>query len=406
MTTTMDPTVHAAASMAAGTQLPAPAGDQSVNSTGRSAGAATDQKPRPVADDAWLNGAGEPPADDQGDAGPRGQRAAIRPPARPRYQLRTRKPRTGCVWPLILLTGGEFSGKTTAVGIAAESGRFGRVWVLPFGEDPDQIAEYAPDAEIVEHDGSLYEFAAAVDQIAAQVNAEPLVDGKPQLVFIDSGSVLWDLFSAIAEARARKTDEAAADLMRNPYASVNIGPLNWSAVNKMWQRIIRQLKSMNAVVVMTARGKDGVVIDGRGQIDNQAAKRGDKTYRVAVQSETPYEAHAFVKLDRIDPPQILGVRVGKHGLRPGIDEPIICDGKTRQRNGRAVTYPPFSLEWLIFDLMKFNPAGARTAVIVDPNPTLEGAGGEAAPVIPTPPVGAHEAPGQSNPTETVPAAGR
>lgn len=356
-----------------------------------------------IADPDWLGGADEPDAD-PGAAGHRGQRAAIRPPTRPGYTLRTRKPKTGQVWPFILLTGGEFSGKTTAGGVAAESGRFGRTWVLPFGEDPDQIAEYDPEAVIVEHDGSLYEFASAVDQVAAAVNAEPLIDGKPHLVLVDSGSVLWDLLSAIAEARARKTDEAAADLMRNPYASVNIGPLNWSAVNKMWLRIIRQFKSMQAVVVMTARGKDGVVIDGRGQIDNQAARRGDKTYRVAVQSETPYEAHAFVKLDRVEPPAILGVRVGKRGLRPGIDDPIVCDGKPRIRNGREMTYPPFTLEWLVFDLMKFDPAGARTAAIVDPKPDLDAGGQTPAPDAAAP--GADEAPGQQHPTETQPTGSR
>jgi hypothetical protein len=361
---------------------------------------------RPVADESWLNGA-EPPADDPGAGGRGRQREAIRPPARPTYKLRTRAPRTGCVWPFILLAGGEFSGKTTAVGIAAECGRFGRTWVLPFGEDPDQIAEYDPAAVIVEHDGSLYEFAAAVDQVAAEINAAPLVDGKPQLVLIDSGSVLWDLFSLIAEARARKTDEAAAELMRNPYASVNIGPLNWSAVNKMWLRIIRQLKAMQAVVVMTARGKDGVIIDARGQIDNVAARRGEKTFRVAVQSETPFEAHAFVKLDREDPPMVLGARVGKHGLRPGIDEPLICDGKPRQRNGKSVTYPAFSIEWLVFDLLRFDPAGARVAQITDPRPALDaGAGGEGPAQLPPPPAGADEAPGQRAPAETTPAATR
>jgi hypothetical protein len=385
VTSTVDPTAVAAASMAAGRQLSAPNG-------------------RPIADDAWMAGAQEPPADDR-PAGPRGQRPAVRPPARESYKLRTRKPKAGCVWPFILLTGGEFSGKTTAAALAAESGRFGRTWVLPFGEDPDQIAEYAPDAEIVEHDGSLYEFAAAVEQIAARVNAEPLVDGKPQLVLVDSGTALWDLFSQIAEARARRTDEAAADLMRNPYASVNIGPLNWSAVNKMWLRLIRQFKSMQAVVVMTARGKDGVIIDGRGQIDNQAARRGDKTYRVQVQSETPYEAHAFVKLDRDDPPVVIGARVGRHGLRPGIDEPIICDGKPRIRNGKEMTFPPFSLEWLVFGLLRFDPTGARTAAIVDPKPDLDAAAGEHPAAAPTVP-GADEAPGQPAPAEVTPAGGR
>ncbi|GLY08317.1 hypothetical protein [Actinoplanes sp. NBRC 101535] len=366
---------------------------------------------RPVADDAWLSGAQEPPADTDGraqrggQAGPRGQRAAVRPPARDSYKLRTRAPKAGCVWPLILLTGSEFSGKTTAVGIAAASGRFGRTWVLPFGEDPDQIAEYDPQARIVEHDGSPYEFTAAVEQIAAEINAQPLVDGKPQLVLVDSGSVLWDLFSAIAEARARREDSTAADLMRNPYASVNIGPLNWSAVNKMWLRIIRQLKSMQAVVVMTARGKDGVIVNAQGQIDNMAARRGEKTYRVAVQSETPYEAHAFVRLDREIPPAVLGVRVGRRGLRPGIDDPIICDGKPRMRNGKEMTFPPFSIEWLVFDLMRFDPAGARTAAVTDPKPDLDTAPDGQPPVTPGIP-SADEAPGQSPPAETVPTAGR
>jgi hypothetical protein len=379
----------------------APAAERAINGTAAPAAAPA----RPVADEAWLAGGSEPPTDDQGDAGGRRrQHEAIRP-QRASYQLRTRPPRTGSVWPLILLAGGEFSGKTTAVGIAAASGKFGRTWVLPFGEDPDQIAEYDPDAVIVEHDGTLYEFAAAVAQMAAAINAEPLVDGKPQLVMVDSGSVLWDLFALIAEARARKSDEAAADLLRNPYASVNIGPLNWSAVNKMWLRLITELKNMQAVVVITCRGKDGVVIGANGQIDNVAARRGEKTFRPAIQSETPYAAHAYVKLDRDEPPVVLGARVGKHGLRPGIDEPLVCDGKPRRRNGKEVTYPPFSLEWLVFDLLRFDPTGARTAAITSPRPALDAAAGEASPAIPTPIPGADEAPGQQHPAETVPATG-
>lgn len=360
---------------------------------------------RPIADDSWLAGAAAP--DDQGQP-QGGQRRAARPPTRsdaPRYELRTRKPRGGQAWPFILLTGGEFAGKTTQVGLLAASGRFARTWVLPFGEDPDQYHEYDADAEVVEHDGTLYEFAAALEQIAAQVNAQPLIDGKPQLVVIDSGSPLWDLCSQIAEARARKSDEATADLMRNPYATVNIGPLNWAAVNKMWTRMIRTMKTMQAVVVMTSRAKDGVVIDAGGNIDRFAAKRGEKTYRVAVQSETPYEATAFVKLDRIDPPQVLGARVGRHGLRPGLDEPMVCDGKPRKRNGREMTFPEFSLEWLLFTLLKFDPAAAYTPQVVDPNPTSDDQPTAAAAAEPGPMV-ADETPGAAPAAEVQPAAHR
>lgn len=354
---------------------------------------------RQLADESWLNGMHEPGP----DAGPvRGQRAAVRPPARPAYKLKTRKPRGGTVWPLILLAGGDFSGKTTAVGIAAESGRFGRTWVLPFGEDADQIFDYDPDAMVVEHDGSLYEFVAAVEQVAEAINDQPLIDGKPQLVMVDSASILWDLISQIAEAKARKTDEAVADLMRNPYAQVNVGPLLWSDAGKTWARIIRMLKNMQAVVVMTARGKDGVVIDERGHVDAGAARAGRKVFRPAVQAETPYATHAYVKLDRDDPPQILGARVGKYGLRPGIDEPIICDGKKRQRGGRDVAYPPFSLEWLVFDLLRFNPGDARTAAITVPQPATDAAPAPAAPAL----EGADESPGQQLPAETLPATTR
>lgn len=362
----------------------------------------------PPAEDLWAAplvepGIGPAVGTGSGNGGGR-QRAAARPAARvdrPAYKLTTRKPRRGQAWPFVLLAGGEFSGKTTAAARFASSGRFGRSWLLPFGEDPDLYADLAPDIDVANHDGSLFEFAAALDAIEAEVNAKPLVDGKPQLVVIDSGSILWDLFTLIAEGRARKSDEAKADLMRNPYSTVNIGPLNWSAVGRMWHRIIRQLRTMQAVTVMTARGKDGIVVNGQGKIDEGAAKRGEKTFRVEVQSETPYAASAFVRLDRALPPQVLGIRMGSRGLRPGIDEPIICDGKPRRRGERMIAYPEFNLEWLIFDLMRFDPATAYSPTIVDPDAGEESPDQAPVPAFLLPP-GADEAPGQAAPAEVTP----
>lgn len=318
----------------------------------------------PVPDDPWATEptipddpeADGPPPPDDGDGPRRGaQRAAN---ARPPYKLRVRKAIVGMDWPYGLLAGGEFSGKSMELAKLAASGRFSRCWRLAIGENPDEYHEIA-DWDIVEHDGTAYEITCAVEQIDAAVRAQPLIDGKPQLVAVDSGSQLWTLLAEIAERRACKSDEARDALLRNPNADVQIGALQWNAVTKMWRHIENLLRKMPAVVVMTARAKDNVAI-----INGKPDSRAPRVFKPAIQNEAPYATTLYVRLDRELAPQVLGARMANGGVRPGIDEPIIFDGR---QHGKRPAQPEFSLEHLIFNVMKFDPAKARTSGLVLPN---------------------------------------
>lgn len=322
-------------------------------------------------DDPWAT---EPPvpADPEADAPPPPDDEAGRPGQQQRrpqqrerathsrapYKLTTRKAVSGADWPYVLLAGGEFSGKTRAVCELAASGRFGRCWRLAIGENPDEYNEVA-DWDIVNHDGTMYEITAAIEQIDAEVRRQPLIDGKPQLVFVDSGSQLWELCSAIAERRACKTDEALEAFRRNPNADVQIGSLIWNAVTKMWRHIENLLRKMPAVVVMTARAKDNVAI-----VNGRPDSNLPKVFRPAIQNEGPYATTLYVRLDREMAPRVLGARMTYGGVIPGTDEPIIFDGKA---HGNRKPMPPFSLEHLIFGVMRFDPANARTSGLVLPN---------------------------------------
>lgn len=350
-------------------------------------------------DDPWADTdlAEQPPGQPRGDQAEPDQRTAPRRTGRAPYVLTRRKPRAGQTWPYIMIAGGEFSGKSYAVAELAATGKFGQVDLLAIGENPEQYQEIA-DYDIVTHDGSYYQIAAAVDQLHAEADREPLVDGKPRLLWIDSGSKLWELISDIAELRACKSDEAREALMRNPYATVNIGPLGWTKADKMWRRITTKLITMKAVVVMTARAKDNVAISKAGQPDNTKPK----VFKPAVQSQAPYETSMYVRVDREQPPTILGARLPRGGVRPGVDRSLVFDGQPRELDGgkTAPPLPPFSLDYLLFGVLRFDPLKAIAAQIVDPNAPADADEPVSAPPAPagaTEPAGAGPSPGDVAP---------
>jgi hypothetical protein len=331
-----------------------------------------------------------PPPDDAepqrgGQRRPQQQRGERPTHARQPYKLRTRKAVAGMDWPYVLLAGGEFSGKSYELAKLAGSGRFCRAWRIAIGENPEEYHEIA-DWDIVEHDGSVYEITSALQQIDAAVRVQPMIDGKPHLVVFDSGSQFWTMLSKIAEARSFKSDEAREALLRNPNATVRVEQQYWNAVNSMWQTVENLLRRMPAVCVMTARAKEVVqVINGRP--DNDRPKK----FKPAIQVEGPYATTLYVRLDREAVPQVMGARMTKGGIRPGIDDPITFDG--RPHNGRPALSPElFSLEHLIFNVMKFDPANARPSTLVTPN-TADPAEQQVA--VPRPaPAGASEVAGQ------------
>jgi hypothetical protein len=92
---------------------------------------------------------------------------------------------------------------------------------------------------------------------------------------------------------------------------------------------------------VTARGKDVGAVDDSGQ-----PIQGRKDYKVEGQKMLAFDVSAWVRLSREEPPKVIGVRSVHAGVRPGIDRPV--------------TAPNFTLEWLIFDVLKCTPG--ETAV--------------------------------------------
>ncbi|TAK89352.1 MAG: hypothetical protein EPO06_11860 [Burkholderiaceae bacterium] len=332
----------------------------------------------------------EPPTSGEQPQPHRPRAARPQRPPRKAYTLETRKPLMGQAWPLILLAGGEYSGKSYAAAELAACGRWGKVWWLSIGEDPDQYAALIPDYDIVNHDGSVYQIASAVDQIADAAEAAHNAGDKPHLVVVDSMSVLWGMLSEIAEARALGSIEARDELARDPYANIHVGQLHWNSVKKPWRHIVTRLVTMHAVVVCTARGGEITQVGD----DGKPIPGASKVFKPEAEKYFPYMSTVYVRLDRLEPPMVLGARLAKGGVRPGRDEPLIFDGKP---HGGRPALPDFSLEWLIFSVLKFDPATAHVrdvrASSVDPEVRPELGTGD----------GATEAPGQPHAVETVPA---
>ena len=105
--------------------------------------------------------------------------------------LKTRKPTGKPAWPIMLIAGAEKAGKTYSAAQASASKLIGRtLWVGVGEDDPDEYGALpGVRFEIVEHDGTYRGILAALTACAA----EPMEEGRPNLIVLDSATRLWDL---------------------------------------------------------------------------------------------------------------------------------------------------------------------------------------------------------------------
>lgn len=340
---------------------------------------------RKAAADPWGDAAPTTPtraaASDRRPA-PRPQPQPAGPPA---YKLSTRKPTGACAYPLILVDGGEYAGKSTTAVELANDPRIGQTWMLSVGEEIDWLGAIA-DFEIVNHNGQWWQIIAAVEQIHAETTrikaaAKP---GDPvPLVILDSGTKVHELLSNWAEFRARSNGDNVRKLMVDPNAEINVGHAFWNPANRRHRRLVALLRSMPAIVVITARGKMVSAFAANGQpIPNT------KVYSVQANQELGFATTAWVRLAQGEYPQIVGARMAKGGIRPGFDEPLRIDPTLDSRfEGVA-----FSLAWLIFDVLKFDADAGKPSQAIEP---VADAVPDVDPAAPGPviPADADEAPG-------------
>lgn len=274
---------------------------------------------------------------------------------------RTRKPTGRVPWPLILVEGAEKSGKSWSAAELSASPRVGPTYWIDLGEGAADEYGAIPGAryEVIDHNGSWSDIVGQVEEVR-QVAASEHAAGRPPVVLvIDSGTAEWDLLKDIADQKAR--GRLAKNGRSVPAGEeVKISMDLWNEVGARHRRLMTTLMTFPGIVVITARGKEIAALDDSGKPIN-----GRRDYKVEGHKNLAFDASAWVRLSRDAAPQVIGVRSVHAGIRPGVDRPL--------------TKPSFSLEWLIFDLLKCVPGEAhvRDLATAEPERSAEDIAAEA-----------------------------
>lgn len=264
--------------------------------------------------------------------------------------LKTRRPTGAVPWPCILLEGQEKSGKSWAIAELSASKKVGQTYWLDLAEGAADEYGAVPgaDYEIVDHDGTWSDILEQVDDIRAVAQDALDKKQKPVVLGIDSMTLEWEMLSRYAEDRARRSKSNRKLLEADPNADINIGTTYWNAATARHRQLMGRLLTFPGIVVLTARGKE---VAEMGKDGNPV--QGRKTYRVEGQKGLGYDVSVWVRLYRDQPAELIGARSVHTGIVPGKD------------NTRSL--PGFTLERLVFDLLKCDPtkAHARDAKALD-----------------------------------------
>lgn len=256
--------------------------------------------------------------------------------------LRTRKPTGAVPWPCVLVEGQEKSGKSWAIAELSASKKVGQTYWLDLAEGAADEYGAVPGAnyEIVDHDGTWSDIVEQVDDIRALAQETLDKRQKPVVLGVDSMTLEWEMLSRYAEDRARGSRAGRKILEQDPKAEVPISTTHWNAATARHRQLMAKLLTFPGIVVLTARGKE---VAEMGKDGNPIPNR--KTYRVEGQKGLGFDVTAWVRMYRDQHPELIGARSVHAGLVPGKDS--------------ARTLPGFTLEKLIFDLLRCDPTKAH-----------------------------------------------
>ena len=262
-------------------------------------------------------------------------------PPRARRALKTRKPTGQVSWPVILVEGGEGTGKTHAMAELTADPRVGRAFWFDLGEGSADEFGAIGDYEVVELDGTWSDLVDQLYNVIDIAEAAHAAGEPPVVVCVDSVSAVWDMCSGWAHAKAANSKANRAILKSDPDADINIGPLVWTNARDRWYSFFRPLKMSPMIVAVAARAADSVAIEGGRPVP------GKTVYKIRAQRDLPLDVNAIVRLSTENFPTVTKCRSPKWGLRPGVDQP------------KAIR--DLSLGKLIFDGMGFDPKGTQIA---------------------------------------------
>lgn len=263
-------------------------------------------------------------------------------------KLKTRKP-TGLVpWPLILLEGGEKSGKSWAGAELSASDKVGQTYWLDLGEGAADEYAAIKGARylVVEHDGTWNNIIASVTAVREEAQRAADAGEPPVVLVIDSMTAEWDMLKDWALLCARDSDKNKKKLEADPNAEIDISMNYWNDAAERHRRLMRLLMTFPGIAVVTARGKETAAVDAFGR---PIPRKTD--YRVEGHKTLAYDVSVWVRMSREHAPLVVGARSVHVGLRPGVDRPTPVQD--------------FSLEWLVFDLLKCDPSSATSRQLTE-----------------------------------------
>lgn len=248
--------------------------------------------------------------------------------------LKTRQPTGVMPWPLVLVEGGEKTGKSWNLVQFSTSERIAKMLWLDLGEGAADEYGAVPgaDYEILVHDGTYASIMAQLDaaiEYAEKVYAET---GLPCALGVDSMTLEWDSLRDWANERAKRQRSNAEKLRKDPNADIAITMNLWNDVHGRHGRFMAKLFKFPGPVIATARGGEVA------KVENGKPVEGEKTYKVEGHKNLGYDCNLWIRLSRTAPPTVIGARSARHGIRPGIDDPQpLLDG--------------LNLDHLLFDVL-------------------------------------------------------
>lgn len=255
--------------------------------------------------------------------------------------LKTHRPTGRAPWPLILLTGEPGSGKSWTAAEFSGCERVGQAFWLDLGEGCAEEYGQVPgaDYEVIEHDGTwvqIIEQARAVKEVAQQAQEA----GEPPVVFvIDSMTSEWAMLSEWTDKRARRQKGNRAKLADDPDAEVDITTNLWNDANSRHNRLMNILKTFPGIAVMICSEKEVT------QMDKGGNPTSTKEWKPEGHKFLARDCSVWVRFLREDHPVVVKCRSVHYGIRPGVDKPK--------------KVPNLTFDWLVFDLLKCDPATTR-----------------------------------------------
>lgn len=212
--------------------------------------------------------------------------------------LNARKPSGKVAFPLVLVEGAEKAGKTYTALSLSKSPRVGRTFVFDLGEGTaDEYAELGP-YEVVDHNGTFVDLLAQIKLACAEK-----AKNGPNVIVIDSATVLWDSLKDWAAARARNSQSNRRLLQNDPDAEINVSSTYWNDANERWGQVLHELRYWPGVGVLVARAKE---VAKMGRDGNPVA--GQTEYKIEAQKNLPYVVTAQVRCDSPGVTRLVAVR--------------------------------------------------------------------------------------------------